>query len=82
MKFTSWKQRAEDRGTSVSTEKRCYANDPRYPRLVQISPGRVAFVTSELDAYDAMRIALRDGGRQQSTEAADARRAKQRAQAV
>ena len=60
MKFTSWKQRAEDRGTSVSTEKRCHATDPRYPRLVKISPGRVAFVASELDTYDAMLIAERD----------------------
>ena len=57
MKFTSWKQRAEDRGTSVSTEKRCYANDPTYPRLVPLSPGRVAFVANELDAYDALLIA-------------------------
>ncbi len=60
MKFTSWKQRAEDRGTSVSTEKRCYANDPTYPRLVHISPGRVAFVARELDEYDAHLIAARD----------------------
>ncbi len=57
MKFTSWKQRAEDRGTSVSTEKRCLANDPRYPRPVQISPGRMALVASECDAYDALLIA-------------------------
>lgn len=64
MKFTSWKQRAADRSTSISTEKRCYANDPRYPRLVPISPGRVAFVSSECDAYDAMLIAERDQNRQ------------------
>ncbi len=60
MEFKSWKQRALDRGTSVSTEKRCYAADPMYPRLVQISPGRVAFVAPELDAYDARLIAERD----------------------
>ena len=66
MKFVSWKQRVEDRGTSRSTEQRRYLDDPRYPRLVQISPGRVAFVASELDDYDALLIAereekLRDG---------------------
>ncbi len=72
MKFTSWKQRAEDRGTSVSTEKRCYANDPRYPRLVPISPGRVAFVSSELDAYDATLIAARDEERQPDHQIAEA----------
>ena len=60
MKFKSWKQRAKDRGTSVSTEKRCYANDSAYPRLVPISPGRVAFVARELDDYDAKLIAARD----------------------
>ncbi len=60
MKFKSWKQRALDRGTSVSTEKRCYAADPKYPRLVPLSPGRVAFVASELDEYDATLIAVRD----------------------
>ena len=69
MKFKSWKQRAEDRGTSVSTEKRCYANDPAYPRLVPISPGRVAFVAKELDEYDALLIAARDEVRQQTGEA-------------
>ncbi len=69
MKFTSWKQRAEDRGTSVSTEKRCYADDPAYPRLVPISPGRVAFVAKELDEYDALLIVARDEVRQQTGEA-------------
>ncbi len=64
MIFKSWKQRAKDRGTSVSTEKRCYANDPRYPRLVPISPGRVAFVANECDEYDAILIAERDEERQ------------------
>ncbi len=75
MKFTSWKQRAEDRGTSVSTEKRCHANDPRYPRLVNISPGRVAFVAPELDAYDALLIAARDEGQQADQTARAAKRA-------
>lgn len=60
VQFKSWKQRALDRGTSVSTEKRCYAADPKYPRLVSLSPGRVAFVASELDEYDATLIASRD----------------------
>ena len=60
VKFLSWKQRVEERGTSISTEKRQYAADPRYPRLVQISPGRKAFVADELDQYDALIIAERD----------------------
>ena len=60
MQFRSWKQRAEARSTSVSTEKRRYKADPRYPRLVQISPGRVGFVDDELDAYDRLLIAERD----------------------
>ena len=60
MKFKSWKQRAEDRSTSVSTEKRRYKADPRYPRLMQISPGRVGFVDDELDAYDRSLITERD----------------------
>ena len=60
MKFISWKKRVASRGTSLSTEKRCYADDPRYPRLVRISPGRVAFVESELDTYDALLIRERD----------------------
>ncbi len=64
VKFISWKQRAQDRGTSVSTEKRCYDDDPDYPRVVPISPGRVAFVSSELDAYDAGLITKRDEVRQ------------------
>ncbi len=60
MIFKSWKQRAADRGTSVSTEKRIAAADPRYPKLVQMTPGRVAFVADECDAYDAILIAERD----------------------
>ena len=60
MRFKSWKQRAADRGTSVSTEKRRYNDDPRYPRPVNLSPGRVAFVDDELDEYDRILIAERD----------------------
>ena len=60
MRFISINQRAKDTGTSRSTVKRQIAADSRYPHLVQISPGRVAFVASELDAYDAMLIAERD----------------------
>ncbi len=75
MKFKSWKQRAEDRGTSVSTEKRIAATDSRYPKLVQMTPGRVAFVASECDAYDAILIAERDEGQQADQTARAARRA-------
>ena len=67
MRFLSWKQLAERRTTSVSTEKRRVKADPRHPRLVHMSPRRVAFVESEIDVYDEtmvadQRIAERDGG--------------------
>ncbi len=60
MKFKSWRQRAEDRSTSVSTEKRRYKADPRYPRLVPLSAVRLCFVDDELDVYDRLLIAERD----------------------
>ena len=66
MQFTSWKQRAEERGTSVSTERRLYNSDPRYPRLKQLSPGIRRFVTEELDHYDRLVCAeseVADDGR-------------------
>ena len=62
MKFLSWKDLAERRTTSVSTEKRRVKDDPHHPKSIQISPGRVAFVESEIDAYDEMMVAeLRSG---------------------
>ena len=74
MKFISWKQRADDRGTSVSTEKHIAATDSRYPKLVQMTPGRVALVASECDAYDAILIAERDEGQQADQTAQAAKR--------
>ena len=57
MKFLSWKEIAARRGTSVSTEKRLEKEDPRYPRKVPLSPGRVGFPEDEADAYDRALIA-------------------------
>ena len=67
MKFITWKELAKRRTTSISTEKRRVKDDPRHPKLVQVSPGRVAFVEAEIEVYDEnmvteMRIAERDGG--------------------
>ena len=64
MKFISWKDLAARRSTSVSTEKRRVKDDPRHPKLVQISPGRVAFIESEIDAYDEIMVAQLRAGEQ------------------
>ena len=64
MKFLSWKDLAKRRTTSISTEKRRVKDDPRHPQLVQISPGRVAFIESEIDAYDEMMVAELRAGEQ------------------
>ena len=64
MKFLSWKDLAERRTTSVSTEKRRVKDDPRHPKLVQISQGRVAFIESEIDAYDEILVAEFRAGEQ------------------
>lgn len=34
----------------------------KFPNPIQVSPGRIAYVESEIDAYVASRIAERDGG--------------------
>ena len=60
MQFLSWKELADRRSTSVSTEKRRVKNDPRHPRPVPMSPGRVAFPEPETDEYDLLLIAERD----------------------
>ena len=60
MRFLSWKDLADRRTTSVSTEKRRVNTDPRHPRLVKISPGRVGFPEPEVDEYDLLLIAERD----------------------
>ena len=57
MRFISWKQLAERRSTSPATEYRRFKEDPRHPKLVQVSPNRVAFIESELDAYDEIIVA-------------------------
>ena len=67
-RFLSWKQMAARRGTSVSTEKRLQQTDPRYPKKVRISEGRVGFPETEADDYDVLLIAECDD--QGSAEAA------------
>ncbi len=57
MQFHSWKEMAALDGTSVSTQKRLQKTDPRYPRKVRLSPGRVGFSSSAKEAYDRARIA-------------------------
>jgi predicted DNA-binding transcriptional regulator AlpA len=49
-------------GISESTEIRLRAIDPDFPKLVEASPGRLAYVADELDAYVARKIAQRDAG--------------------
>ena len=57
MKFLSWREMAARRGTSVSTEKRLQATDPRYPRKIPLSPGRVGFLEKEAELFDAALVA-------------------------
>ena len=57
MEFLSWKDVAKRRTTSISTEKRRVKEDPRHPKPVPISPGRVAFIEAEIDAYDEIMVA-------------------------
>ena len=63
MKFISRKSLAARRTISLSTQKRL-GQDPRHPNPVEISPGRVAFLEPEVDAYDEMIIAERRVGTQ------------------
>ncbi len=56
MRFFSWREMAEMDSTSISTQKRLQANDPRYPRKVRLSPGRVGFAEADREAYDRQRI--------------------------
>lgn len=53
--FISRRDLAKRRTISLSTQKRL-EQDPRHPRPVQISPGRVAFVDEECIAFDRMII--------------------------
>ncbi len=62
MRFLSWKDLAERRTTSVSTEKRRVKSDPRHPRPVSISPGRRAFIEDECDIYDELLVAEQRSG--------------------
>ena len=69
MKFLSWKDLAARRTTSVSTEKRRVKSDPRHPKPIPVSAGRVAFLEPEIESYDdgilipEGRLAQRDAGR-------------------
>ncbi len=57
MSFLSWAKMAEMDGTSISTQKRLQANDPRYPTKYELSPGRVGFCSEEKAEYDRARMA-------------------------
>ena len=57
MRFFSWREMAQMDNTSVSTQKRLQANDPRYPRKIQLSPGRVGFAEDDRERYDLQRMA-------------------------
>ncbi len=59
MQFRSRKALAKRRSISLSTQKRL-EKDPRHPKPVDISPGRVAFVEPETDEFDMLLIAARD----------------------
>jgi predicted DNA-binding transcriptional regulator AlpA len=49
-------------GISESTEHRLRQTDPDFPKRVEASPGRTAYVADELDSYVALKIAQRDAG--------------------
>ena len=56
MPFFSWAKMAEMDGTSVSTQKRLEANDPRYPTKYNLSPGRVGFCSKDTGKSSALAI--------------------------
>ena len=60
--FTSFPKAQERTGLSRTTLWRM-SRDGRFPRAIAISPGRVAFVTEELEAWIAQRIDEREPGR-------------------
>jgi predicted DNA-binding transcriptional regulator AlpA len=51
MQLLSWKQLAARISVSVSTAKRLHAQDPRFPKKLRISSGRVGFAEEELDRW-------------------------------
>jgi prophage regulatory protein len=48
------------------------ARQGKFPRAIAISPGRVAFISEELEAWIAERIAEREPGRRPNVEAVSA----------
>jgi predicted DNA-binding transcriptional regulator AlpA len=58
MQFISRKQLAARRGVSLSTQKRI-EKDPRHPRAVRLSPGRIGWDEDETIQYDQMLLAER-----------------------
>ena len=57
MRFFSWREMAARRGTSVSTEKRLFEEDPDYPDKVAVSVARVGFPEDQAERYDQILIA-------------------------
>ena len=61
-RFTSFPEAAKVTGLSRTTMWRL-GRDGRFPKPISISPGRVAFVTEELERWIAERIDEREPGR-------------------
>ena len=51
MKFLSWRELGSRADLSLSTLKRLRLEDPKFPRKIRISSGRVGFVEAETDAW-------------------------------
>ena len=50
-RILSWRSLSENSELSVSTLKRLCKTDPKFPRKIRISPGRVGFYEDEADAW-------------------------------
>jgi len=49
--FLSWPDLRDRSTLSISTLKRLAKEDPKFPRKVHLSPGRVGFYEDEADAW-------------------------------
>jgi prophage regulatory protein len=66
-RFTSVQQASADTGLSRTTMWRM-ARQGTFPRAIAISPGRVAYITAELEQWIAARIEEREPGRRPNLE--------------
>ncbi len=51
MQLISWRGLRDRSTLSISTLKRLAKNDPKFPRKVYLSPGRVGFYEGDADAW-------------------------------